>query len=214
MKNREDLLLKYQQRREEIKRRLQEFREVFNQGDRRIFAELSFCLCTPQSKATAAWNAVSALDKNNFLISGTEEQIAPFLNTVRFNESKAKHIVSARSMFTENSELKIKKKIQEFGNDQVQMRNWLAENVMGIGMKEASHFLRNIGLGDELTILDRHILKNLHEYGAIEEIPKTLTEKKYIEIEKRMKEFAESIGIPVDELDLLLWAEETGFIFK
>jgi N-glycosylase/DNA lyase len=214
MKEVTELQRRYEQRREEIKKRLQEFRDVFNQDNKRIFTELSFCLCTPQSSAKGAWNAISALNKNNFLFSGTQEQILPFLNTVRFNESKAKHIVSARSVFTENGELKIKEKILEFGNDQVQMRNWLAENVMGMGMKEASHFLRNIGLGNELAILDRHILKNLHEYGAIEEIPKTLTEKKYLEIEEKMKAFAQKIEIPVDELDLLLWAEETGFIFK
>jgi len=214
MKNTEELLRKYKQRKEEIKKRLQEFREVFNQDDRRIFAELSFCLCTPQSKATAAWNAISALNNNDFLFSGMEEQIIPFLNTVRFNENKAKHIVSARKMFTENGQLKIKQKLSEFRKDQIAMREWLVENVMGLGMKEASHFLRNIGLGSGLTILDRHILKNLYEYGAIDEIPKTLTEKKYLEIEQKMKDFAKKIEIPLDELDLLLWAEETGFIFK
>lgn len=214
MKNVQQLLQKYGQRKEEIKKRLEEFKEVFNQDDRRIFMELSFCLCTPQSKATAAWNAVTALNKNNFLIAGTEGQIQPFLNTVRFNESKAKHIVSARKNFSENGELKIKEMLQQFDNNQQTMREWLVENVMGMGMKEASHFLRNIGFGSELTILDRHILKNLQEYGVIEEIPKSLTEKKYLEIEMKMKGFSKKIGIPVGELDLLLWAEETGFIFK
>ncbi|HLC39421.1 MAG TPA: N-glycosylase/DNA lyase [archaeon] len=213
-KNVETLLQKYEQRKDEIKKRLEEFRNVFNQDDKRIFTELAFCLCTPQSKATSAWNAITALTKNNFLFSGTEQQIQPFLNTVRFNESKSKHIAASRNMFTSDGEIKIKQKLLEFGGNQLAMREWFAENVMGLGMKEASHFLRNVGFGSELAILDRHILKNLYEYGAIEELPKTLTEKKYVEIEKKMKEFAEKIGIPFEELDLLLWAEETGFIFK
>lgn len=214
MKNAGELLKKYAGRKEEIKKRLQEFREVFNQDDKRIFTELAFCLCTPQSKATYAWNAITALNKNSFLLSGNEEQIQPFLNAVRFNESKAKHIVTARKTFSENGQLKIKQTLLQFKNNQQIMREWLVENVMGLGMKEASHFLRNIGLGSELAILDRHILKNLYEYGAIEEIPKTLTEKKYLEIEKKMKGFSQRIRVPFDELDLLLWAEETGFIFK
>jgi len=214
MRNVEELLKKYEQRKEEIKKRLQEFREVFDQDDKRIFTELSFCLCTPQSKATSAWNAITALNNNGFLISGTEEQIMPFLNAVRFNESKTKHIIAARNMFMQNGQIKIKQKLLEFENNQSAMREWLVENVMGLGMKEASHFLRNIGIGNNLAILDRHILKNLYEYGAIEEIPKTLTEKRYLEIEKKMKNFASRIGIPFEELDLLLWAEETGFIFK
>lgn len=214
MENFRQLQQKYEERKGEIKQRLREFKEVFNGDDRRVFMELSFCLCTPQSKATAAWSAVTALNKNNFLLTGKEEQITPFLNTVRFNESKAKHIVSARKNFSENGELKIKHMLQQFGTNQQAMREWLVENVMGFGMKEASHFLRNIGFGSELTILDRHILKNLQEYGVIEEIPKSLTEKKYLEIEMKMKEFSKKIGIPADELDLLLWAEETGYIFK
>ena len=214
MKNVEELLIKYEERKGNIKKRLEEFQEVFNQDDRRIFTELSFCLCTPQSSAKSAWSAISALNKNNFLFSGTREQILPFLNSVRFNENKSKHIVTAREMFTQDNEIKIKEKLLEFRGNQTSMREWLAENVMGLGMKESSHFLRNIGFGSNLAILDRHILKNLYEYGAIEEIPKTLTEKKYLEIEKKMKDFAERIGVPFDELDLLLWAEETGFIFK
>ena len=67
---------------------------------------------------------------------------------------------------------------------------------------------------DDFVILDVHILRNLKKYGVIDEMPKSLSKKKYLEIETKMKEFAETIGIPVDELDLLLWSEETGFIFK
>jgi len=214
MKNVNELLKKYEQRKDEIKKRLQEFKEVFSQDDKRIFSELAFCLCTPQSKATSAWNAISALNKNNFLFSGTEQQIQPFLNAVRFNENKTRYIIATRNMFTQNEQLKVKQKVSESGDNQIEMRKWLVENVMGLGMKEASHFLRNIGIGNELAILDRHILKNLYEFGAIEEIPKTLTEKKYLEIEKKMKDFAKKIEIPFEELDLLLWAEETGYIFK
>lgn len=85
---------------------------------------------------------------------------------------------------------------------------------MGFGMKEASHFMRNIGLFEDIAILDRHILKNLIEYDVISEIPKTLTVKIYLEIEQKMKEFAEKIKIPFTELDLLFWSEETGHVFK
>jgi len=81
-------------------------------------------------------------------------------------------------------------------------------------MKEASHFLRNIGLGKDLAILDRHILKNLKEYGVINEIPKSITKKVYIAIEDKMREFSKRINIPMDELDLLFWSKETGIIFK
>ena len=84
----------------------------------------------------------------------------------------------------------------------------------GLGYKEASHFLRNIGVGLDLAILDRHIIKNLKRYGVIEEVPKSLTPKKYLEIEEKMKEFARRIDIPMPELDLLFWSMETGEVFK
>jgi N-glycosylase/DNA lyase len=95
------------------------------------------------------------------------------------------------------------------------LREWLVKNVKGIGMKEAGHFIRNMGLSNnQLAILDVHILKNLKEFGIIEKIPKSLTKKEYLKIEDRMREFSKKIGIPLDELDLLLWSKETGFIFK
>ena len=93
-------------------------------------------------------------------------------------------------------------------------RAWLAANVKGMGFKEASHFLRNIGLGKDLAILDRHILKNLHKFKVIKKIPKSLSEKKYLEIESLMKQWAQRSRIPLSHLDFLLWHKETGHIFK
>jgi len=209
----DELLDLYSEKKSEIRNRLQEFKLVLNSSDERIFAELAFCLCTPQSKATTCWNAISSLSKNNLLLKGSEEQIKPFLNAVRFSENKSKYIIAARNLFTKDSKLQVKNRLESFANSQ-EAREWLAENVKGFGMKEASHFLRNIGMGNDLAILDVHILKNLKNFGIIEEIPKSLTPKKYLEIENKMKRFSKEIGIPFDELDLLLWAKETGLVFK
>ena len=74
-------------------------------------------------------------------------------------------------------------------------------------------FLRNIGI-EEFAILDRHVLKNLKKYNVIDDIPKCLTPKKYMEIEEKMRSFAKSVDIPFSHLDLLFWSEETGEIFK
>ena len=93
-------------------------------------------------------------------------------------------------------------------------RTWLVKNIKGLGMKEASHFLRNIGFFEEIAILDRHILKNLKKSGAIKSVPKTLSAKKYLELEKQMQGFSEKTGIPMQDLDLFFWAQETGEIFK
>lgn len=204
----ESLRKTHEQKREEIRKRLDEFKEVLSKGDDRIFEELAFCLCTPQSRATVCWSAVESLAKNNLLFSGDVSQIKPFLNAVRFNENKSRYIVEARGKFTQI------KDILANSSDAIEMREWLLENIKGLGMKECGHFLRNIGLGDSLAILDVHVLNKLKEYGVIDELPKSMTKKKYLEIEEKMKEFSKKVGIPMDELDLLFWSERTGFIFK
>ena len=208
----DELVKKYESKKEGIRKRLEEFKQIKELSNEEIFAELAFCLCTPQSKATSCWNAISALVKNNLLYTGDGSQIKPFLNAVRFNENKTKYIIEARELFLESGKFNLRDLINS--KDPYDLRDWLVENVNGFGLKEASHFLRNVGVGERLSILDSHILKNLHRYNVIDELPKSLTEKKYLEIEVKMAEFAEKIRIPIDELDLLLWSEETGFIFK
>jgi N-glycosylase/DNA lyase len=208
----EDLMKSYARKRIAIKRRLLEFREMWKEPDEKIFSELCFCLCTPQTGARACNKAITALEKTNILFRGDEEEIRRHLVGVRFSRNKSRYMVQARNLFSRGGEMAIKEKIR-FSNP-VRLREWLVSSVKGMGYKEASHFLRNIGFGEDLAILDRHILKNLLKHGIIAEVPRTLTPKKYLEIEGRMKKFSKRIDIPIAELDLLFWSEETGEIFK
>ena len=199
----EDLQRLYSERGGEIRQRLQDFRKFLAAGKDEIFPELAFCLCTPQSKAESCWAAVQELQSKGLLFGGTAKEIAKVLKKkVRFHNNKAKWIVQARGL-----ELRL-------NGDQREDREWLVENVKGLGYKEASHFLRNVGRGDKLTILDRHILKNLTHYKAIPEVPKSLTPRKYKEIELAMEAFAGKLGVSVAELDLLFWSKEAGKVFK
>ncbi|MBI5229452.1 N-glycosylase/DNA lyase [Candidatus Micrarchaeota archaeon] len=203
----------YEAKKAQIKKQLHSFRRVFSESDERIFEELCFCLLTPQSKAKKCDGAVRTLSNSGFLLNGTEEQIKNTLRKcVRFHNNKARYILNARKLFTEDGRLRIKKLLAEHKTN-IELRDWLVENVKGVGMKEASHFLRNIGNGKNLAILDRHIMKNLKELGVVEST-EIASMKKYLEYEKRMRAFSKRIGIPLEELDLLLWSEETGEIFK
>jgi len=89
----------------------------------------------------------------------------------------------------------------------------LNQNVNGIGRKESAHFLRNIGYNN-LAILDRHILKHLVTCGVFDEIPNISTKSRYDNVSNEFMKFADSVGIPMDELDLLFWAEEAGEMLK
>ena len=197
-----------------IEQRVKHYSEVFTKGtDEAIFAELAFCIFTPQSKALSCWKAVNDLNDKNLLFTATATKIAKNINNVRFQNNKANFLVQARQQFTSNGKLNIKKFLKSFDNPII-LRKWIIDNIKGIGYKEAGHFLRNIGLGLDLAILDRHILRNLKFYNAIEEIPSTLTPKIYLDIEQKMINFCKDIKIPMSHMDLLMWAMQTGGIFK
>ena len=197
-----------------IEQRILHYKNVFIKGnDEAIFAELAFCIFTPQSKAISCWEAVNELSNKNLLFTATAKEISDNIYNVRFHNNKSKFLVQARDKFTINGKLKIKEILKSFNNP-VNLRKWIITNIKGIGYKEAGHFLRNIGLGLDLAILDRHILRNLKFYNAIEEIPSTLTPKIYLEIEQKMMEFCKDIEIPMSHIDLLFWAMQTGGIFK
>ena len=203
----------YSERKDIIRKRLEEYKLVFNEDEKRVFSELCFCLLTPQSKAKICDKAIQNLVKTGILFTGSENEVKDYLIGVRFNNNKSRYIIEARNMFTSNGDIRLKDKIKSFDNV-LKLREWLFTNVNGMGLKEAGHFMRNIGIYDNITILDRHILKNLHKHGVIEEIPNPLTKKHYLEIEKKMLDFSKEINISPEEMDLLFWSEETGEVFK
>ena len=199
---------------DQIKKRIEEFESMWVQAsEEELFTELAFCLLTPQSKATVCWRAIENLRDTGILWFGNSKDIEKYLIGVRFKYTKAENIVRAREFFKKDGKISIRDVLSQF-NTPLEMRDFLVRNIRGMGYKEASHFLRNVGLGRDLAILDRHILKNLKALGVIEDIPKGLTRKRYLEIEEKMRLFAEKIGIRMDYLDLILWYKETGRVFK
>ncbi len=206
------LLEYYKKNKRLIKNRLKDFENSYRKDDKHVFSELCFCILTPQAEAVKCGQAIKELKTKGLLFNGSPKAISPYLKAARFLNKKSEFIVNARGLFKKNGCFSIKDYID--GKDIFKTREWIVENVKGVGYKEASHFLRNIGFGKDLAILDVHILKNLKKYGVINKIPKSLTKKEYLNIEKKIGEFCKKISIPMDELDLLFWSMETGFIFK
>ncbi|MBL7104000.1 MAG: N-glycosylase/DNA lyase [Bacteroidales bacterium] len=198
----------------DVNNRINEFKLIWKEADeKRLFQELIFCILTPQSKAKNAWKAVTSLNESGILFNATSEKISNELNIVRFKNNKARYIIDARNLFANSDGFKIRNLLNDAG-DVFEKRKWLVKNVKGIGFKEASHYLRNIGFVENIAILDRHILKNLKIYNVINEIPKSLTFGKYIRIENKMKDFSREINISLEFLDFVFWYKETGEIFK
>jgi N-glycosylase/DNA lyase len=169
-----------------------------------------YCLLTPQTSAENAGKVVDELQRLSFHANSLDPE--PILrnrsNYIRFHRTKARHLVKLKEEYSH---------VREFLAQDLpayDCREWLVKNVTGLGYKEATHFLRNVGRNGGLAILDRHILRNLKRYGAIRLIPPTLPRKQYLSIEHKFMQFAERTGIPLDELDLLFWSMETGIIRK
>ena len=197
-----------------ISKRINEFEDFWkNSSDEDVFAELIFCILTPQSKALTCWNAVESLIKKDLLFCDDPKKIQNELIGVRFKYKKSEYIIEAKKHFFINGKCEMKKIIKGF-DDIILLREWLVKNLKGYGYKEASHFLRNIGLGEKLAILDRHILRNLFRLQIIDKIPTSMTKKEYLDIERKMKVFSSGVQINLTHLDLLLWYKETYKIFK
>ena len=195
----------------QIEARLMDFLRIWETAsDEELFRELVFCLLTPQSKAKTCWKAVQRLERKCIMADAVPAQISESLVGVRFHQRKGEYICLARNMFSSRS---LRATLAEFA-DAAAAREWLVKNVKGLGYKEASHFLRNIGLGEDLAILDRHILKNLALLGVIKEVPSSPTKRIYLEIEREMTAFSQEAKIPMGHLDLLLWYKEAGEVFK
>lgn len=202
----DELKEQFEVRKHAIRRRLSEFSAIRTEE---YFYELVYCLLTPQSSAVNAGKAVEALKAEDFWGKNVEASLILFRKQhyIRFHNTKAKRLREVKEHYGE-----ILAKLCN-NSPSPDLRDWLVKNVKGLGWKEASHFLRNIGHRD-LAILDRHILKNLIKHDVIRSLPKTLTAKRYLSIEKKFREFAVEIGIAMDELDLLFWSNETGEILK
>lgn len=205
---------------EAVKRRLKEFEELGRVGvaffDFKPFlnlevkaslkSELAFCLSTANSSAVSGLKFQKSLEDKALEDVGVEE-LAKLLRRagVRFYERKASYISEALKSFSlvENA-LKL---------NSLEARNALVSAVKGLGYKEASHLLRNVGRKD-VAILDRHILRFLQAIGHIDSAPNQVNQRRYLRLEAAFKTVGSRLDMTPAELDLYLWYKATGKVLK
>lgn len=189
--------------------RLNSFNIVWEWGYEYILLELIFCILTPQSNASLCWEKALELFNSGKLYNGTVDEISSIIHPVRFKNNKAKYIKKAITLFGDSS-------LKEFlhDGDIYTVRDTLVKAIDGLGYKEASHFLRNIGIGLTLSILDRHILRCLKDFYVIDTIPNALTPQRYKDIERAMQDFSKFINIPISHLDFVFWFLKKQSLFK
>ncbi len=190
-----------------IAQRLQEFKNLSRKGNEEWFSELCLCILTADSTAKLGIKIQRELDSKGFLAL-SEAELREKLRQLghRFPNKRAQFIVEARRFCN------IKIIVKKFKNVQ-QAREWIQRNIKGIGWKESSHFLRNVGFGD-IAILDRHVLAVLREHRLIDEVPRSFTRRSYLKIEEKLRKFAHGLNLSLGELDLYLWYMKTGAVLK
>ena len=186
--------------------RLKEFKNFRNKSAEELFIELCFCITTANCAAESCIRIQQNIGDGYTALS--EEKLSARLKELGYRcpNKRAYYIAQARKHKEALAEM-----IRSDACDK-EIRDWLVKNVLGLGCKEASHFLRNIGYTD-LAIIDFHIVDILAEHGIIEE-PKTLSKSKYMEIEQILRDLAEETDVTLSELDLYLWYLETGKVLK
>lgn len=204
----------YEERREDIRTRMAEFEEVWKSGtDERLWEEMVFCFFTGGCSAKMGLRSVEAV--RPLLLTGTHEELMNALvGRHRYPRARAGYIVASRDFLQEHCNLELRKKLESF-TDPLERRDWLVKEkgIKGLGYKEASHYLRNIGLKG-YAILDKHILRSLAELKIIDDPKPPNTRLKYLTIEQQLKNLSKLTKIDFDELDLVLWSMKTGEILK
>jgi len=199
-------ILKTNETKNRIEARLIEFSEIRNKHIHEIFKELCFCIMTANCSAAKCIEVHENIGKGFLTLSETD--LAEKFKELgyRFPNIRSKFILEARNKISQIEG------IIKSGNKGNNLRDWIVKNIKGIGYKEASHFLRNIGYND-YAIIDFHIVDLLVNFKLIQK-PKTLTKNKYLEIENILKNIGEKLNLNLAELDLYLWFLETGKILK
>jgi N-glycosylase/DNA lyase len=188
-----------------VNKKIHEFKNIHKDSPDALFKELCFCILTANFSAERGIHIHTQL--TTCFCTKSKEIIAKKLKAAgyRFPNTRAAYITESRQ-----KKETLHHNINTLEGEQ--LREWLVHNISGLGYKEASHFLRNIGYND-YAIIDSHILDLLEKHGIIQH-PKTLTKKKYLKIEAILRTIAAQNNLTLAELDLYLWYLETGKILK
>jgi N-glycosylase/DNA lyase len=212
----EDIRATHKARKKEIRARLDQFQEVWRKGsDAQLWEELVFCIFTAGASARMGFRSIEAI--RPLLMDGGREAMTRALKNAgahRFPVARPGYIVVTRNYLRADCDLALRAKLQSFA-DPIERRDWLAreKQIKGLGYKESSHFLRNIGLMGH-AILDKHVMNCLADLKVVETPKPPATRARYLETEERLRSFAREIRIDFDELDLVLWSMKTGEVLK
>jgi N-glycosylase/DNA lyase len=196
-------------------------KEQCHREERDLWIELSCCILSSQVPYSMAVAAAGRLDGEGILYASEqpnsrtiEWKIANILSKpldvggrsrrYRFPNARAAQIANAcAEIRLESTTISQLLKSQE---DVVLLRKWLVERISGLGPKQASMFLRNVGISYQVAVIDRHVLT----YMKVTELcsdslqaPTRLSE--YEKLECQLRLHAHDMGYAVGILDWAIW---------
>ncbi len=210
----ENIVAAHRKRRPEIRSRLREFAAIGRSGsDVVLFEEMVFCFFTGGCSARMGLTSLEAI-KPILLTADQPELATALVGHHRYPNARSRYVATSRDFLQKELGLKLRKKLNSF-DCHFERRDWLVseKGIKGLGYKEASHYLRNIGYKG-YAILDKHVLNCLFELKIIDDPKPPNTRTKYLRVEEKLKQLCNMTGIDFDELDLVLWSMKTGVILK
>ncbi|WMT45485.1 MAG: N-glycosylase/DNA lyase [Cuniculiplasma divulgatum] len=191
----------------EVQAKAAEFRSMGQKSAEDLFGELCFCILAANTSAEMGLRTQLYIGNHGF-INYPEEKLRDELKKVkyRFYNLRSSFIVKARPVMYMLPDI-------ARSMDPWEAREFLVENVKGIGYKEASHFLRNVGVF-RFAILDKHIIRMLSSAFPDGGGAKITSPSRYLEMEKYFLALAESLNLEPGILDLYMWKIATGKLIK
>ena len=185
--------------------------EKYREDD--LWRELVFCILGSRVRFEAVHAAVERMDsmyllsqpwRNTGFDQYEEDIVTALSGGYPFYRIRANHIRrAAEHLYTSRGSIL---KLLDSAGDVRSVRRVLVAEVAGLGPKQASLFLRNIGYAKHIAILDVHVLTYLNRVGLTDTLLKSVsTLSQYEVLEDSFIEHAYTFGYSPDQFDLAVW---------
>jgi N-glycosylase/DNA lyase len=195
-------------------------------SENKLLSELVLCILSSQEKYEVALAMMKSLRKENILripknkseFSEIKSEIKTTLKNpvsfksnekeysrrLRFFVKKAEYIIDTLENIYLNN-LTIKEILKQKNCIQETRKN-IINYSCGLGPKQASMFLRNIGYYSEFAVLDKHVIDYMRIMGLTCVGDNNFSNiSAYQKIETKLKSYAETYNVNLLHLDLAIW---------
>jgi len=182
-----------------------------------VWSSLLFCILSSQVRATTATHAVQVIlgEVPFFEESLSSVDVYNRLNSIlrrgdvrhRFPETRSQQIANSWFAFAQVKD-EFYGYLDSFSAEK-DARVAVAERFPGLGFKQASMFLRDVGYSARLCVIDTHILWYCERMSL--PLQGALTTKRYLEVEEHLLALADTFGVAPNVFDSAVWAAVKAF---